>query len=112
MISRDHSVYATSQWETVLQCNAISHWLDAYTEWSLISLLSIVAANYLEQILNVMVLVLHLEQFQPVIQFGGNICWYIRHSAYIIAMAEAQVYGKLYKLAIKLLSLSPRLTFF
>ena len=25
----------TSQWETALHCNAISHWLDAYTKWSL-----------------------------------------------------------------------------
>ena len=32
---RDHSVYAPSQWETVLQCNALSHWQGAYTEWSL-----------------------------------------------------------------------------
>ena len=24
-----------SQWETVLQCNTISHWLDTYTEWSI-----------------------------------------------------------------------------
>ena len=23
-----------SQWEMVLHCNAISHWLGAYTEWS------------------------------------------------------------------------------
>ena len=28
----DHSVYAFRQWETVLQCNALSHWLDALTE--------------------------------------------------------------------------------
>ena len=32
---RDHSVYAPSQWEMVLHCNAISHWLGTYTEWSL-----------------------------------------------------------------------------
>ena len=32
---RDHFVYAPSQWEMALQCNAISHWLGAYTEWSL-----------------------------------------------------------------------------
>ena len=32
---RDRSVYASSQWEMVLQCNAISHWLGAYTEWYL-----------------------------------------------------------------------------
>ena len=31
----DHSVYAASQWEMALHSNAISHWLDAYTEWSL-----------------------------------------------------------------------------
>ena len=24
-----------SQWETTLHCNIISHWLDAYTKWSL-----------------------------------------------------------------------------
>ena len=27
----------TSQWEMVLQCNTISHWLGAYTEWSLLT---------------------------------------------------------------------------
>ena len=31
----DYSVYAPSQWEMVLPCNNVSHWLDAYTEWSL-----------------------------------------------------------------------------
>ena len=33
---RDHSVYAPCQWGMALQCNAIAHWLGAYTEWSLI----------------------------------------------------------------------------
>ena len=33
--TRDHSVHASSQWEMALHCNAISHWLGAYTEWSL-----------------------------------------------------------------------------
>ena len=32
---RDHSVYAPSQWETTLHCNVVSHWLSAYTKWSL-----------------------------------------------------------------------------
>ena len=32
---RDHFVYAPSQWETTLQCNVASHWLDAHTKWSL-----------------------------------------------------------------------------
>ena len=31
----NHSVYVVRQWETVLQYNVISHWLGAYTEWSL-----------------------------------------------------------------------------
>ena len=34
-VFRDHSVYGPSQWEMALQCNAISHWLGAYTECSL-----------------------------------------------------------------------------
>ena len=37
LYSRDHSVCAPSQWETALQCNAVFHWLGAYTEWSLYS---------------------------------------------------------------------------
>ena len=32
---RDYFVYAPSQWETALQCNAVSHWLGAYIDWSL-----------------------------------------------------------------------------
>ena len=31
----DHFVYAPSQWETALQCNTVSHWLGAFTKWSL-----------------------------------------------------------------------------
>ena len=31
----DHFVYAPSQSETTLHCNVISHWLAAYTKWSL-----------------------------------------------------------------------------
>ena len=31
----NHFVCSTSQWETFLQCNTISHWLCAYIEWSL-----------------------------------------------------------------------------
>ena len=32
---RDHFVYARSKWETTLHCNVVSHWLGAYTKWSL-----------------------------------------------------------------------------
>ena len=31
-----HYVYVPSQWETMLHCNVVSHWLGAYTEWSLL----------------------------------------------------------------------------
>ena len=33
-----HCVYAPSLWEMVSQYNAISHWLGAYTQWSLTKL--------------------------------------------------------------------------
>ena len=33
--SRDCFLYAPSQWETTLHCKVISHWLGAYTKWSL-----------------------------------------------------------------------------
>ena len=33
-ICRGHFVYAPSQWEMMLQCNTISHWLCAYTKLS------------------------------------------------------------------------------
>ena len=32
---KDHFVHALSQWDMVLHCNIISHWLGAYTKWSL-----------------------------------------------------------------------------
>ena len=33
--TQDHFVYVPSQWETTLHCNIVSHWLGAYTKWSL-----------------------------------------------------------------------------
>ena len=35
VLSKDHFVYASSQWEKILNCNIKSHWLGAYTKWSL-----------------------------------------------------------------------------
>ena len=35
-LTRDHFVYAPSQWETTSQWNISSHWLGAYTKWSLL----------------------------------------------------------------------------
>ena len=32
---RDQSRYAPSQWEMLLQCNDVSHWLGPYLDWSL-----------------------------------------------------------------------------
>ena len=34
-----HFVYGPSQWVTTLHCNVVSHWLGAYTKWSLVPLL-------------------------------------------------------------------------
>ena len=31
----DHSVNGHSQWEMMLHCNIVSHWLCPYTDWSL-----------------------------------------------------------------------------
>ena len=33
---RDQSRYAPSQWETLLHCNDVSHWLGAYLYWFLV----------------------------------------------------------------------------
>ena len=33
-ITRDHSGYGLSQWETTLQCKVVSHWLSPCPEWS------------------------------------------------------------------------------
>ena len=32
---RDHSEHGLNQWEATLHCNAVSHWLIPYLEWSL-----------------------------------------------------------------------------
>ena len=32
---QNHFVNAPSQWETTLQCNVVSHWLGAFTKWTL-----------------------------------------------------------------------------
>ena len=36
---RNHFVHAPSQWEMMLHCNVISHWLGAYTKWSLMHII-------------------------------------------------------------------------
>ena len=33
--NQDHSGYGLSQWEKMLQCNSVSHWLSLYPEWFL-----------------------------------------------------------------------------
>ena len=32
----NYFVNASSQWETTLHCNVVSHWLGAFTKWSLV----------------------------------------------------------------------------
>ena len=36
MSCRQNVVYAPSQWEKTLHCNIATHWLGAYTKWSLV----------------------------------------------------------------------------
>ena len=45
IIIRDHFAYAPSQREMALQCNVVSHWLDAFTKWSLNSLVHVIACR-------------------------------------------------------------------
>ena len=35
VIHRDQSKYVPSQWEMLLHCNSVSHWLGPYLDWSL-----------------------------------------------------------------------------
>ena len=35
IMSRDQSTCVPNQWQTLLHCNDISHWLGAYLDWSL-----------------------------------------------------------------------------
>ena len=44
--SWDHSVNGLSQWEMVLHCNAISHWLSPYLEWFLLQDLRIAVLKW------------------------------------------------------------------
>ena len=41
LYNRNHFVYALSQWETMLHCNVVSHWLGAYTKWPLLSYVTV-----------------------------------------------------------------------
>ena len=54
--------YVLSQWESVLPCNASSHWLGPWPEWSLKSLLKI----------------LIWVNWPKNLRFGGNVRWVIQ----------------------------------
>ena len=43
---RDRSRYAPSQWETLLQCNNVFHWLGTYLGWSMLMVIGITARLY------------------------------------------------------------------
>ena len=38
-------VYASSQWDTTLHCNVVSHWLGAYTNWVAVITVSAILVN-------------------------------------------------------------------
>ena len=48
IIIRDHFMSAPHQWETMLQCNVISHWLGAYTKRSLVLILAYSLPDHLK----------------------------------------------------------------
>ena len=61
-ILRDHSAYALSrQGKITLHCNAASHWLGAYTEWSLIFECESYALMVYKS--------LHVSLFKPTLKF-------------------------------------------
>ena len=37
MLTRHHYVHLLGQWEIMLHCNVVSHWLSKYTKWFLVS---------------------------------------------------------------------------
>ena len=41
-----HSGYGLSQWEMMLHCNIVSHWLSTYPEWSLVLGLNMVCSYF------------------------------------------------------------------
>ena len=63
-----HSAYAPSQWGMALQCNAISHWLSAYPEWSLM-----VPLWWENILLQDLVLLVQLA-LNNMILYGQNLC--------------------------------------
>ena len=61
---RDLYRYAPSPWETSLHCNDVSHWLGAYLDWSLLSVMLINAAFSLsnEECSHISLVITHQSQ--------------------------------------------------
>ena len=70
---RDHFVYAPSQWQKMLPWNVVSHWLDAYTKWSLQLAMGPVFGQWNERPFPV--------DREDALQNAGNSrrCWACRH---------------------------------
>ena len=47
---RDHFVYVPSQWEAMLGCNVMSHWIGAQTKWSLCLTVNLTLMNKTNEI--------------------------------------------------------------
>ena len=58
----DHFVYAPNQWEIMLQCNIISHWL-MHTQWSLTSYIANTCSCSVVKGKNVMIFVCQQQFF-------------------------------------------------
>ena len=74
---RVHFLYAPSQWETTLYCNVFSHWLAAYTKWSLglkcVTIVIVVEQKY------PVTMRLHCTDKEKFLCLFRNFCvWYVR----------------------------------
>ena len=82
-------VYALNQWETTLQCTVVSHWLGAYTKWSLISLIMLQGISAfptcngsLHMILHSLVITDHLLTISC---FGMKSARFVRYTMYVVS---------------------------
>ena len=87
---RDNFVNAPSQWDMTLYCNVVSHWLGAYTKWSLHLMVVPLIVRYGAYVVS-LICVLHcvavfsiilewIEMSPTVFQIkcvNANLCWFM-----------------------------------
>ena len=56
---RDNFVFAPTQWETMLHCNVVSHWLGAHVKWPLYNVIYAIYIPVVKKMLRVIYLPTH-----------------------------------------------------